>query len=109
MVRCLAKTVLLVFILSVAVPSLQAAEPGEEARSVRSGSAALVSWGFLGTLWDSLTLAGSDNGCRFDPNGGCGETAATDNGCLIDPNGGCRETAVTDNGCLIDPSGGCRD
>ncbi len=92
MVRFIAKSVLLVLILLVAVPSIQAAGPREEVSSGRSGSTALVSWGFLVQIWDSFTSAWNENGCRLDPDGSCSPrqaTADTDNGCRVDPNGGC--------------------
>jgi len=93
MVRHLAKAVFLVLILLVVVPSIQAAEPRKEVSSIRSDSAALVSWSFFVELWDVLTGPWSENGCEFDPDGKCSPrlgTATIDNGCEFDPNGGCR-------------------
>ncbi len=69
MVRPIAKAVLLVLVLFVAAPSLQAAGPREAARSAPSGSPTLVA--FLVELWDSLTSAWIDNGCEVDPDGRC--------------------------------------
>jgi hypothetical protein len=63
MVRSLAKIVLVVTILLVAVPSTQAAERRVEDHS-------LSSWSFLADLWEILSAWG-DNGCILDPSGGC--------------------------------------
>lgn len=93
MVRYTARSVLLVLILLVPVPTVQAAGPREEVGAGRSVPTALVSWGFLAGLWDALTGAWNDNGCLLDPNGGCSTrraTANSDNGCWVDPSGGCR-------------------
>jgi hypothetical protein len=68
MLRSLVKAVLVVFILLVAVPSSHAAGVREEARSSRSGSFELLSWGFWTDLWEVLW---NDNGCWLDPNGAC--------------------------------------
>jgi hypothetical protein len=92
MVRFTARSVLLVLILLMTVPSVQAAGPREEVNAGRSGPTALVSWGVLGELWDVLSSAWSENGCWLDPSGGCSPSQATadsDNGCRLDPSGGC--------------------
>lgn len=107
----LSKAVPVVLVLLVAVPSLQAAEPG------RSGFSALSSGSFFARVWDFFTSAWGDNGCELDPDGHClprqNAAAATDNGCEVDPNGHClpRQNAVvdSDNGCEVDPSGRCRN
>jgi len=94
MVRFPAKTVLLILILLMAVPSIQAAEPREEVNPGRSSPTAQASWGFLVELWGVFTNAWSENGCILDPNGGCSPRQATtdsDNGCGLDPSGGCRD------------------
>jgi hypothetical protein len=93
MVRLTARSILLVLILLMTVPSVQAAGPREEVNAGRSGPTAPVSWGVLVELWDVLSSAWSDNGCWVDPSGGCSPsqaTAGSDNGCLVDPSGGCR-------------------
>jgi hypothetical protein len=79
---------LLAFILLLATPVVQAAEPGAH----KSPAVGIVpdlfsqAWGFLTRIW-------ADNGCRIDPNGRCvAEPLATpeaDNGCGIDPDGRC--------------------
>lgn len=93
MIRYAARSVLLVLILLMTVPSAQATEPREEVNPGRSGPAALVSWGFLAGIWDVLTSAWTENGCWVDPDGRCSPSQATadsDNGCGLDPSGGCR-------------------
>ncbi len=102
MVRPLTKTGLLVLTLLLAAPPLHAAEPATPAP-----------WGFLGDLWTFLTTAWGDNGCEFDPDGGCAPRqapATLDNGCEVDPSGRCAPRAypeTLDNGCEMDPSGRC--
>ena len=64
MVRSLAKVVLVVSILLVAVPT-QAAERRVEDRS------GWISWSFFADLWEMVSAAWGDNGCWVDPNGGC--------------------------------------
>jgi hypothetical protein len=68
MVRSLAKIVLVVTILLVAVPSSQAAEGRMEDRSFAH---AVLSWSFFSDLWDAVLGVWGDNGCWVDPNGGC--------------------------------------
>ena len=70
MVRSLAKIVLVVLILLVAVPSIQAA-PRVEERSGWSVSRALLSLSFLSDLWEAFSSAFGDNGCILDPSGTC--------------------------------------
>ncbi len=101
---------LLVLCLVLAVPSLQAAEPGLHTPHVSPGSAL---WEVFARAWTHLNRAWASNGCGIDPSGRClppeSTSAGTDNGCDIDPNGRClpRATAVADNGCILDPSGRC--
>jgi hypothetical protein len=49
--------------------------------------------GVLGSMWELLAQAWSENGCLIDPSGRCGagpDTVVTsDNGCWIDPSGRC--------------------
>lgn len=82
---------LLVLILLLATPALQAAEPGTPAKPVRNMPSALASWGTQ--VWDFLTGVWAANGCILEPNGRClpsqSPAAEADNGCRIEPNGGC--------------------
>lgn len=71
MVRTLAKIVLVVTILLVAVPSTQAADGRVEDRSGWSGFHAVLSWSFFSDLWDVFSGAWGDNGCMLDPDGRC--------------------------------------
>lgn len=92
MFRFVTKAVLLVLVLLVAVPSIQAAGPEENVRFSESGSTSLVSWGFLGDLWNVFVGAWANNGCELDPDGRCAprhSKANADNGCEVDPSGGC--------------------
>lgn len=96
---------LLVFILLLAAPSVQAAERGTHKSPVEGLPGLIVqAWDFLARIW-------AENGCRIDPNGGCLPTPEADNGCRIDPDGRClpgdSARAEAENGCLIDPSGRC--
>jgi hypothetical protein len=101
----LSRAVLVILLLLMAVPSLQAAEPGGPS----------FSWSFLARTWDFLTSIWGDNGCSVDPNGRClpgqHSVVALDNGCRVDPDGLCvldQHAAVAlDNGCEMDPSGRC--
>lgn len=99
---------LLVLCMVLAVPPLQAADPGLHTRHDSPGSAL---WEFLARMWTHLTRVWAANGCLIDPDGRClpNTTAVTNNGCWIDPDGRCLSsaTAEADNGCWIDPSGRC--
>ena len=103
----LSRAVLVILLLLVAVPSLQAAEPGGPS----------VSWSFLARTWGFLTSAWGNNGCSLDPSGLClpGQQAAAplDNGCSLDPDGRClagqQAVVPADNGCEADPNGRCRN
>lgn len=81
--------ILLVLVL-VAVPALQAAPNRAEAGPAPSAPAA---WDFFIQIWDFLTGVWSNNGCEVDPDGRCQLRPATieiDNGCEVDPSGRCR-------------------
>jgi hypothetical protein len=82
MVRSLVKIVLVLSILLVAVPPIQAAESPAEARSGWSG--------FFAELWEVVSTVWGGNGCILDPNGSCRDSSQADNGCWVDPNGSCR-------------------
>jgi hypothetical protein len=79
---------LLVFILLLATPVAQAAEPGAH----KSPAVGIVPDVFA-QAWNFLTRVWANNGCRLDPDGRClpeqSATAEADNGCRLDPNGGC--------------------
>lgn len=81
----------LVFVLFLAVPSLQAAEPRRDAEPVRSASSGLAAWDWLAQAWEFLTSALDKNGCLIEPDGRGlppqSPTAESENGCLIEPNG----------------------
>lgn len=103
---------LVLFLLLVAVPSLQAAGP------FRNGSSSLPGWEVLTRVWSFLASSAGDNGCEADPNGRClprqSATAASDNGCEADPDGRrClphpATSAAGDNGCELDPNGRCHN
>lgn len=83
----LPKAALLVLILLLATPVVQAAEPGAR-KSPASGVATLFA-----QAWDLLTRVWADNGCGLDPDGRCipeqKATTEADNGCRIDPDGRC--------------------
>lgn len=88
MVRAfLPKAALLVLILLLATPVVQAAEPG-----ARKGPASGVV-NLFAQAWDLLSRVWANNGCRLDPDGRCipeqKATAEADNGCRLDPSGGC--------------------
>lgn len=90
----LSRAVLLILVLLVAAPPLQA-RPG--------GVSGLGSWDLVAQAWGFFTQGWSKNGCEADPSGRCSK-----NGCEFDPNGHCRQEATTsENGCQLDPSGGC--
>ena len=77
---------LLVLVLVVAVPALQAVPIRAEAAPAQSA------WGLLAQIWDFLTGVWSTNGCEADPSGRCVPKPATveiDNGCEADPSGRC--------------------
>jgi hypothetical protein len=79
---------LMVLILLLVVPSLQASGPRGGAEPVRS----VFSWDVLAQAWSFLTGVWSANGCEFDPNGRCVPSQpmpTVDNGCEADPNGRC--------------------
>lgn len=79
---------LLVFIVLLAVPSVQAADARSEAKGGRS----VFSLDFLSQAWDFLTSIWDMNGCRIDPDGLCVTQSSApepDNGCGLDPSGGC--------------------
>jgi hypothetical protein len=80
---------LLVFMLLLAAPSIQAAEP----RMNTSLSSSLAARDVVSQVWDLLTSLWDDNGCRIDPDGRClpepSPTADADNGCGLDPDGRC--------------------
>ena len=90
MVRSLAKIVLVVTILLMAVPATQAADGQVEDRSGWSVSRAL-SWSFFSDLWDVFSEAWANNGCWADPSGTCQDSVQRENGCILDPNGGCHD------------------
>lgn len=76
---------LLVLILLLAAPAVQAAE-----RATHKSPAAAIP-GLIAQAWDFLTRIWAENGCGLDPDGRCvpEPTPETDNGCGLDPNGGC--------------------
>jgi hypothetical protein len=83
----ISRAALLLVLVLVAVPALQAAPTRAEAESAPSA------WGLFTQVWDFLTGVWSANGCEFDPNGRCQPKPTTveiDNGCEADPNGRCR-------------------
>lgn len=76
---------LLVLVLAVAVPSLQAA-PREEAPVARGA------WELVTQAWDYLVGVWSANGCGLDPSGSCQPrpiATNAENGCGLDPDGRC--------------------
>lgn len=84
------RAALLLVLLLVAVPALQAAPTRAEAERASSASAA---WDLFTQVWDFLTGVWSTNGCEFDPSGRCQPkptTVEVDNGCEFDPSGRCR-------------------
>lgn len=85
------RAALLLVLLLVAVPALQAAPTRAEAERAPSASAA---WDLFTQVWDFLTGVWGTNGCEVDPSGiRCQPRPATvevDNGCEIDPSGRCR-------------------
>lgn len=84
------RAALLLVLLLVAVPALQAAPTRAEAERAPSASAA---WELFTQVWDFLTGVWSTNGCEVDPNGRCQPKPTiveVDNGCEVDPNGRCR-------------------
>jgi hypothetical protein len=111
-----ALSVLLVLALLFAAPwPVEAGPPWESPR-------AKIDAGPIGLLIEWFGSLLGDNGCTFDPNGGCRDMSGTNGqeaGCTFDPGGGCRDTAGSespsgthglDNGCTFDPSGSpCRD
>lgn len=100
MVRSLAKIVLVITILLVAVPPSQAAEGRVEDRS---------GWGgFLVDLWEVFSAVWGGNGCILDPSGTCRDSVQRENGCELDPNGDCVDSSWAENGCEFDPDGRCR-
>jgi len=80
---------LVVLILMLWVPAVQAGEPRPELKPDRG----FFSWGFLAQVWASLTLVWEANGCQIEPNGGClpeqGSAPEPDNGCGLEPDGRC--------------------
>jgi hypothetical protein len=80
---------LLVLMLLLAAPSIQAAEP----RMNTNLSSSLAAQDIVSQVWDLLTSLWADNGCGIDPSGRClpepSPTANTDNGCSADPDGRC--------------------
>jgi hypothetical protein len=105
---------LVLLVLLLAVPSLQAAEPWLDVQPARSASVGPGPWGLLTRVWGFLTGVWSENGCEVDPSGRClpPQGAVTvDNGCEMDPSGRClppQGSATVDNGCEADPDGRCR-
>jgi len=86
----ISRAALLLVVVLIAVPALQAAPTRAEADPAPSAPAA---WDFFAEVWDFLTGVWSANGCEFDPDGRCLPRPATvdvDNGCEFDPNGRCR-------------------
>lgn len=79
------RAALLLVLVLVAAPALQAAPP--------SAPAAPVGWNLVTAVWDLLKSVWSTGGCEVDPNGGCQPRPArveVDNGCEVDPSGRCR-------------------
>ncbi|HEY2740127.1 MAG TPA: hypothetical protein VGK45_17085, partial [Thermoanaerobaculia bacterium] len=116
MPRCTLRLKLTALLLTaaLAVPCAAAAAP--TARLQPAGP------GLLHQLWTALTAFWStgitpDDGCKWDPNGGCLPGSAVpapaitrDDGCKMDPDGRCLlgsalpAPAVTrDDGCKMDP------
>ena len=82
---------LLVLILLLVTPVVQAAEPGTHKGPAPYRLPGLAA--VFAEAWEFLTSVWANNGCRLDPDGLCvtgqENTAEADNGCRIDPNGGC--------------------
>ena len=92
MPRMFRAALLLVLVLVVA-PALQAAPNRAEAGPVPSASAAPTAWDLFTQVWDFLTGVWSANGCGLDPDGRCQPKPTmidSDNGCGLDPDGRCR-------------------
>ena len=82
----ISRAALLLVLLLVAVPALQAAPIRAEA------GPAPAAWDLFAQVWDFLTGVWSPNGCEVDPDGRCQPRPTTveiDNGCEVDPNGRC--------------------
>jgi len=88
------KVALLLLVAFLAAPWLAAAEPAAQAGQRGLGAP----WDLVAHLWSTLTAAWGEEGCRFDPYGGCAAAATPpepqpeinlDAGCLADPFGGC--------------------
>ena len=62
---------LLVLILLLATPVLQAAEPGMPAKPGRNMPSALASWDVAARVWDFLAGVWAANGCLIEPDGRC--------------------------------------
>lgn len=83
------RAALLLVVVLIAVPALQAAPTRAEADPALSVPAA---WDLFTQAWDFLTGVWSTNGCGLDPSGSCQPRPTTidsDNGCGLDPSGGC--------------------
>jgi hypothetical protein len=91
-IRCL--STVLVLALLLAAPWFAAAQPSEALRFEPKAGPIHLFLDWLEGLW-------GDNGCTFDPSGGCRDGAASES-----PSG----TDGLDNGCTFDPDGSpCHD
>ena len=89
----LPRAVLLLVLMLLLAPSMQAAEPRMDTSPNRSLSLSPAVWDVVSQVWDLLTRIWADNGCGLDPSGRClpgqSTTAEADNGCSADPSGRC--------------------
>ncbi len=106
----LAKVLVILLVLLLSVPSVQAAGfKTQSGSSLEPLHLRMVTW-----AWNLLAAAWGENGCRIDPDGRClpSEPANTlDNGCRADPDGRClpdHTASTSDNGCGMDPNGLCQ-
>ena len=84
------RAALLLVLLLVAGPALQAEPTRAEAERASSASAAQVAWDLVTQAWNYLVGIWSTNGCGLDPSGSCQPrpiTTNADNGCGLDPSG----------------------
>lgn len=107
MVRSLAKIVLVVTILLLAVPSSHAAEGRTEDRSGWGVARAVLSWSFFSDFWEVVSGVWTNNGCEMDPSGRCWDSVQRENGSILAPDGDV-DSSWADNGCEFDPNGRCR-
>lgn len=86
----ISRAALLLVLVLVAVPAVQAAPDRAEAAPAPSAS---VDRNLFSQVWDFLTGVWNSSGCGFDPDGRCEPkptTVDTDSGCGFDPDGRCR-------------------